>query len=116
MGRRLDLGLGVGSFVRRRSALLARRGAALLAGLVGMGLMTAAAISGLARLMGPIPALALAGAAFLLAAIGLWARSPARPPQPLPAKSASDEPVSEGEAAFAVGFALGRLLLRKLAG
>ena len=81
-----------------------------------MGLVTAAAVSGLARLVGPIPALVLAGAAFLLAASVLWARSAARPPQPLPAESASEEPISEGEAAFAVGFALDRLLLRRFAG
>lgn len=104
--------------LRRRYAGLLPKLAAVLAGLLGIGLLAASAVSGLAVLVGPILALALVGIAFLLAAAALWAVGPARrlqPPPSEPAQNAKDG-ITDSEAAFAVGFTLGRLLLRKLAG
>lgn len=111
-----SLGLAAGSVVRRESGHLMLKVAAVMAGMVGTGLLMAAAVLGMSRLVGPILALALVGAVFLLAAAALWAGSRARRVQPRLAQAEPKEAITEDEAAFAVGFALGRLLLRKLAG
>lgn len=112
------IGQAAGAVFRHGSARILLTLSALIAGMVGTGLLAAAAISGMARVVGPILALALVGAVFLMAAAVLWPvgharRQPPRPTQPPPDR---DEAVSESEAAFAVGFALGRFLIRKLAG
>lgn len=112
------LGLAAGSAVRRGSARILVTLSALFVGMVGIGLLAAAAIFGMARLVGPILALALVGAAFLSVAASLWAVNRGRrpPPRPVQTPPVTEEAVTESEAAFAFGFALGRLLLRKFAG
>lgn len=111
-----NLGRATALRARSLSVLLMFGIAAILAGMVGTGLLGAAAVMGMARLFGPIIALALVGAAFLLAAAAFWAvshawraESGATQPQAAP-KEAPDE----SEAAFAVGYVLGRFLIRKL--
>ena len=110
-------GRAVRAAFRREAADLLLRLAAVLVGLAGTGLLAAAALIGLARLVGPILAPALIGAALLLLAILLWIASRRKAPQPLPTAGAEAEAgtITGDEAAFTLGFLLGRALLRQLA-
>ncbi|MBD1204417.1 MAG: hypothetical protein H9533_09795 [Rhodobacteraceae bacterium] len=107
-------GRAVRSAFRREAADLILRLAAVLVGVAGTGLLAAAALIGLARLVGPILAPALIGAALLLLAILLWVASRRKGPQPQPAAMADTGTITRDEAAFTVGFVLGRVLLRQL--
>ena len=108
-------GRAVRAAFRREAADLLLRLAAVLVGLAGTGLLAAAALIGLARLVGPILAPALIGAALLLLATLLWIVSRRKAPQPLPTAGEEAGTITGNEAAFTLGFVLGRALLRQLA-
>ena len=113
-----NLGRATALRARSLSVLLMFRIAAILAGMVGTGLLGAAAVKGMALLVGPILAFAFVGAAFLLAAAVSWAASHswrAKPRATQPQEAPKKRP-DESEAAFAAGYALGRFLIRKLDG
>jgi hypothetical protein len=93
----------------------------VLVGFVGMGLLVAAVVLGTARLVGPILAPALVGVVLLSLAAVLWFNSRSTKRQPLQEAKAAETTatravagtVTGAEAAFAAGFVLGRLLVRK---
>jgi hypothetical protein len=114
-----DLGAAARSAFRREAAALTLKLFSVFIGFVGMGLLIAAAVLGMARLVGPILAPALIGVALLSVAAVLWLyrRKPARQPSSEAKVAAQTVPgsVTGAEAAFAAGFVLGRLLIRRFA-
>lgn len=102
----------------RSRVALAHAAILLVLGTAGMGLLLAAALMGLAVLMGPILASCVLGVAFLVLAgilAMLWKRPPA---QTLDAQKPADPPLGGAnqplaEIAFLLGFILTRNLMRK---
>jgi hypothetical protein len=90
--------------------------AAVLLGLVATGLLAAAAVLELTQWLGLPVALALAAVLSLLGAFGLWRRASRHRDGPVATTPDPEEAaITQAEAAFTVGFVIGRALLRQLA-
>lgn len=102
--------------VGRGIAFLLPMVAAFLLGLAGTGLLAAATVLHLAQWAGMVPALALVAALVLLVALGLWRIASRKGDRPVESEPDPEEAaITQAEAAFTVGFVIGRALLRQLA-
>lgn len=102
------------SALNREAGGLILRVVSLVVALAGLGFLVSALFITMARVVNPIMALALIGVALLSVAFIIWRMDGTRALQPSATTEVRTVPATGSDAAFAIGFALGRSLIRHL--